>query len=82
MRRVLQYISWQSGWWTARASVRDSESVELRDGLAAYARMQASIHGKVEAHFRREWSVSVGFVAKSVVEATDEDRADLVQLFA
>jgi hypothetical protein len=82
MRRVLRYLEWLSGWWTARVSARDEESLELQSGLAAYARRQAHTHTELRDFFRAEWSQSIGEAAKSVVAEPLEDGADLVQLFA
>ncbi|KAJ7025067.1 hypothetical protein C8F04DRAFT_1269674 [Mycena alexandri] len=82
MHRVLRYLEWQSGWWLARVSVCDREPVELRAGLAAYARRQADVYARLQAHFRKQWSQSIGKIATAMVEDPVEEGADLVQLFA
>ncbi|KAJ7100996.1 hypothetical protein C8R43DRAFT_1141258 [Mycena crocata] len=82
MRRVLRYLEWQRDWWTARQGVREDASPELRHGLNAYALRHAHQFDRLAIFFQREWSVSVGAAARSVVEDAEEEGADLVQLFS
>ncbi|KAJ7863700.1 hypothetical protein B0H13DRAFT_2354000 [Mycena leptocephala] len=81
MRRVLRYLEWQSGWWSARVLVREEASVALRAGLGAYARRQAHMYAKLKEFFRDEWSQSIGEIARSEVADPLEEGADLVHLF-
>ncbi|KAJ7079314.1 hypothetical protein C8R43DRAFT_1143270 [Mycena crocata] len=83
MRRVLRYLEWQAEWWVARRDVRQDATPELRHGLAAYALRHANIFGRLGGFFQNEWSLSVGAIARSVVEEVEEDEgAELVQLFS
>ncbi|KAJ7817577.1 hypothetical protein B0H13DRAFT_1662585 [Mycena leptocephala] len=81
MRRVLRYLDWEAETWKQRASARENESLELRQGLKAYALRHEAQYRDLAAFFKAEWNVSVGEAATAVVRETPEDGADLVQLF-
>jgi hypothetical protein len=81
MRRVLRYLDWEAETWKQRASVRENESLELRQGLSAYALRHKAQYRDLATFFKAEWNLSVGAVATAVVREKPEDGADLVQLF-
>ncbi|KAF7797133.1 hypothetical protein EIP86_008325 [Pleurotus ostreatoroseus] len=42
MRRATNYSRWLASWWEARCEIREDTSPQLREGLAAYAKKQAT----------------------------------------
>jgi len=56
MRRVVVFLEWKSGDWWAKQDVRSATtSPEIRSGLQAYARKQASIHHDLAVSFSNLW---------------------------
>ncbi|KAJ7448474.1 hypothetical protein B0H11DRAFT_1744214 [Mycena galericulata] len=83
-RRVVRYLDWQVGWWDERASVRESESEEMRGGLAAYAKKSAAAFVTLARNFRQELGVSVEDTVRAIVRGDGEgedDDSGLVDLF-
>ncbi|KAJ7432735.1 hypothetical protein FB451DRAFT_1155630 [Mycena latifolia] len=78
MRRVLRYLTWQSGWWTERAALRTDVSVEVAAGVRAYALKQAAWHERLGGFFRTKWNVPALAAAQQLVAV---DGAHLDDLF-
>ncbi|KAG2037090.1 hypothetical protein BDR03DRAFT_934153 [Suillus americanus] len=55
MRRVLEFLDWQTKWWEARVTLRVAEQSEDNEGLVAYAKRQAAIRRSLSAKFRASW---------------------------
>jgi hypothetical protein len=56
MRRVLEYMSWFSNWWTSHATVPSvSHDPYLAEGLTAYATKQADLRLSFRNHFEMLW---------------------------
>ncbi|KAJ7236979.1 hypothetical protein C8J57DRAFT_1087843, partial [Mycena rebaudengoi] len=53
MRRVMQYLEWQAGWWKERENSRPEATRELRAGIKPFALKQATFHLHIAAHFRK-----------------------------
>ncbi|KAJ7490188.1 hypothetical protein B0H11DRAFT_1719325 [Mycena galericulata] len=83
-RRVVRYLEWQVRWWNERAVMRESESEEMRGGLAAYGKKSAAAFAHLASHFRHELGVSVEGTVRAIVLGDgegDDDDAGLVGLF-
>ncbi|KAJ7450436.1 hypothetical protein FB451DRAFT_1566624 [Mycena latifolia] len=78
MRRVLRYLTWQSGWWRERAALRTELSAELAAGVRAYALKQAAWHQRLGGFFRTKWNVPALVAAQQLVAV---DGAHLDDLF-
>lgn len=60
MRRTIAFLDWKSRWWTDRQGARtDVTSKELREGLHAYAEVQADLQKMLKAEFQATWKVSL-----------------------
>ena len=56
MRRVIVTLEWKAAWWADRKEADDREvSVELREGLQAYAVDQALLHRSLARKFDAQW---------------------------
>lgn len=71
MCRVLEYFTWHTRWWLARADIhRPLLSDAIREGLAAYAYKQAHIRMTLRVDFESMWRDSP-VLASIGVEAND-----------
>lgn len=75
MRCVLQYVEWHATWWEARQSLHEDLPPEQAEGMAAYARKQASIQRTLGSTFDYLWRSSDKFIALGV--GADNDILDL-----
>lgn len=55
MRRVLQFLSWQSGWWEERVGSRGLEEGPQAEGEDAYALQQAWLQRERRSFFVKKW---------------------------
>jgi hypothetical protein len=56
MRRVLEYMSWFSNWWTSHTAVPSIvHDPYLSEGLAAYAAKQSDLRLSLRDHFQTLW---------------------------
>ncbi|KAG2031785.1 hypothetical protein BDR03DRAFT_936229 [Suillus americanus] len=55
MRRVIEFLKWQAGWWSGRASARVMESTAEQEGVTAYACRQAALRLSLIASFQHLW---------------------------
>ncbi|KAJ7078540.1 hypothetical protein B0H15DRAFT_788814, partial [Mycena belliarum] len=67
MRRVLRYLSWQSGWWAERVALRTGLTAGVAAGVRAYALKQASWHSRLGGFFRTKWDVPALTAAQHLV---------------
>ncbi|KAJ7496076.1 hypothetical protein B0H11DRAFT_1716264 [Mycena galericulata] len=84
-RRVVHYLEWQVRWWNERSTVRETESEEMRGGLAAYAKKSAATFAMLARHFTQELGVPVEGTVRSIVLGDGEqgdDELDVGVLFA
>jgi hypothetical protein len=58
MRRVVAYSMWRATWWEGRINLRVGLSLDLQEGLRAYAIRQSTIHACRATHLQMQWSVS------------------------
>ena len=59
MRRVLEYFTWHTSWWLARADIRRPElSDSIQEGLSAYAYKQAHMRMTLRVDFENLWRES------------------------
>ncbi|KAJ7436806.1 hypothetical protein B0H11DRAFT_1754347 [Mycena galericulata] len=65
--RVVRYLEWQVGWWNERSTVRETESEEMRGGLAAYAKKSAATFSALASHFTHELGVPVDRTVRAIV---------------
>jgi hypothetical protein len=76
MRRVLEYMSWFSNWWTSHAAVPSiAHDPHLTEGLAAYAAKQADLRLSLLNHFEVLWK-DVQFDVVPGMESTSENDYD------
>lgn len=64
MRRVLLFLEWTAKQWDLRANVRSKVSLELAEGLIAYASQQAALQRTFAAVFKELWSTPLADVAE------------------
>ncbi|EKM76149.1 hypothetical protein AGABI1DRAFT_16931, partial [Agaricus bisporus var. burnettii JB137-S8] len=55
MRRVIAFLNNNAEQWSKRLCARSDVSMELREGLAAYAFHQAQIRNQLQCHFSSKW---------------------------
>jgi len=56
MRRVVSFLDWKSKDWVSKVNARASVvKPEIRSGLSAYARKQASVFGNLAIRFCERW---------------------------
>jgi hypothetical protein len=55
MRRVLRYFEWKASWWRTQQDRRSQASVDVRDGVAAYAQKQTTVVNKLARSFASKW---------------------------
>ncbi|KAJ6587763.1 hypothetical protein B0H10DRAFT_2233949 [Mycena sp. CBHHK59/15] len=65
MRRVLQFLTWQSGWWLEQVGRRDEieGNAIMREGHAAYAHRQSAQQEALCQRFRDMWEDVPAFIA-------------------
>ncbi|KAG2360804.1 hypothetical protein BDR07DRAFT_1377713 [Suillus spraguei] len=66
MRRVLEFLDWQTKWWEAQVTLRVAEQSEDNKGLVAYAKRQAAIRRSLSAKFRASWHHVTALVSENL----------------
>jgi hypothetical protein len=79
MRRVLAFLLWHKGWWTAQSQSRTNADTALMEGLSAYAHRQAAIRQSLHDHFAHIWRYVDEYIALGVESVEGEDAHDLVE---
>ncbi|KAJ7805542.1 hypothetical protein B0H13DRAFT_2387660 [Mycena leptocephala] len=78
MRRLMRYLVWETGVWTARAEMtRDDVPAAMQAGMRAYALHQANVHDSLRRLYFRQLSVPLGKAAAALAL----DDGDLPSLF-
>lgn len=75
MRRVLLFLEWSAKRWDSRANTRSKASLEMKEGLKAYALDQASLQRTLAASFKILWDTPLADVIE-VLEGLDHRGAD------
>ena len=76
MRRVLSFLDWKSKWWRSQAALRKVQP-GLREGLEAYALVQANLQDLLASDFRATWRKPLEDEPASVERSEDnEDDSD------
>jgi len=58
MRRVIAFLDWKTTWWVDRQEARtDVTSSDLREGLQAYAEVQADLQKMLKESFQAIWKL-------------------------
>jgi hypothetical protein len=78
MRRILQFLRWRTGWWTAKVGQRGLPEGPQCEGETAYALRQAEIQSELADQFTEEWKalaelISQGRAGKEVDGAEESD---------
>jgi hypothetical protein len=72
MRRVIEFLKWQAGWWRSRGFghvfARELES----EGFVAYAERQTRLRFAMLDHFEQLWS-DVPFLVSLQLESETHD---------
>lgn len=55
MRRILAFLSWHTDWWDQQATHRPDLEAATQEGLASYARRQATIRRALRQRFKELW---------------------------
>jgi|SRR6266849_4551788 len=55
MRRVIQYFDWKANWWVSQAGCRTNVSVDIQQGLHAYALKQATMYRRMTKAAAARW---------------------------
>jgi hypothetical protein len=77
MRRTIAFLDWKSKWWMDRQGARtDVTSKELREGLHAYAEVQADLQKMLKAEFHATWKVSLSDSTASLEDNEDDGNDD------
>ncbi|KAF7326475.1 hypothetical protein MVEN_02614600 [Mycena venus] len=79
MRRVLEFCGWKARWWDKQVNCGRDVTMELAEGLRAYALAQAARERKWETTWREKWS-AVRELAKIVMWDHVMDVTELVPL--
>lgn len=61
MRRICAFLEWQAGSWDRLAYRQGVPEDVQRDGLAAYAKKQASIKREMRGRFTEQWRHAVEY---------------------
>ncbi|KAJ7899122.1 hypothetical protein B0H14DRAFT_3124170 [Mycena olivaceomarginata] len=64
MRRILQFLRWRTGWWTAKVGQRGLPEGPQCEGETAYALRQAEIQSKLADQFTEEWKTLAGLISQ------------------
>ncbi|EMD33453.1 hypothetical protein CERSUDRAFT_25877, partial [Gelatoporia subvermispora B] len=57
MRRAIEYTRWLADYWESRANLRDGISLELQDGIRAYAAEHAAAERRLASQWEEKWAV-------------------------
>ena len=77
MRRTIAFLDWKSKWWMDCQGARtDVTSKELREGLHAYAEVQADLQKMLKAEFHAIWKVSLSDSTASLEDNEDDGNDD------
>jgi hypothetical protein len=60
MRRVIAYSKWRATWWEDRIHARPGLTLDLQEGLRAYAVRQSSIHQGRGTLLEKRWAIPEG----------------------
>jgi hypothetical protein len=55
MRRIVEFLRWQAGWWKERVDIRGLPEGPQWEGETAYAMRQANIQATLASEFLNEW---------------------------
>jgi hypothetical protein len=55
MRRILWYLHWRSEWWLRQGVARGDTSLELGEGIVAYAAKQHALLQEMGVRFAAQW---------------------------
>jgi hypothetical protein len=74
MRRTIAFLDWKTKWWMDRQGARTNvTSKELREGLDAYAEVQADLQKMLKEEFCAIWKVSLNDSTEDDVDDDDDD---------
>lgn len=74
MRRVLEYMSWFSDWWTSHAAPPSTaHDPFLSEGLTAYAAKQADLRLSLRNHFETLWKDVQSWLEENKVPGMDSE---------
>lgn len=80
MRRVLEFLEWRARWWDAKADLRSNVSLEMSEGLKAYAFQQAALQRSLATSFKTLWTTPLADVDELLesleVPEVDDEFAD------
>ena len=76
IKRVLEYMSWFSNWWTSHAAPPSESTAHdpfLSEGLSAYAAKQADLRLLLHNHFEMLWKDVQSWLEANKVPGMDPE---------
>lgn len=55
MKRTLKFLVWKAEWWRIEKGLRTAVSLEVRNGLDAFANSQSAVYHGLAVSFARRW---------------------------
>ncbi|KAG1892824.1 hypothetical protein F4604DRAFT_1913518 [Suillus subluteus] len=76
MRCIIEFLAWQAKWWDEQATLRVAERSVDVEGLAAYAKRQATIRRSLSARFQALWGNVPTLVSANLDDITADGPAE------
>lgn len=76
MRRTLVFLTWRAKWWRTKPVSWDGVSIQLQEGIVAYAKDQALIQDALATHFEALWEKPLAEVRQETAPAGAVGGAD------
>lgn len=66
MRRILAFLDWQARWWEGRGTLHAGLSLELMEGMSAYAAKQSYLKTALRTSFMTLWDDAAAAITSGV----------------